>query len=391
MMIKKTIPLIFLFFYFVGFSQKILTKTINSSFTDNKRVIKIYLPEGYDATEEKNYPLAIVLDAEYLFDAYIGNAVLFAAKDKAPKQIVVGIQMEKTRKKDTYFNLNTGALTADNKNFYQFIKNEVIFEIETNYKTSPFISIIGEGTSANIVANFLREPTPFINAYICINPVFSDFIREQMQSYNLLRFKKEDNTFYFYTNNSSSFSDSKQTRIGALQKSLSNLQIKNFNVVNDTIKTQNSISAISEAMPRALNKVFEIYSGISKEEFDKNIKDLSPIDAISYLENKYLDIEFLFGSNLGIRETDIYAVEEIIIEKENGDQLLNFGRMILKLFPSSPLGDYYIGRYYEEGKNIKRALKHYKIGYGKMDPSDPNADAFYENILRIGGLWCSRQ
>ena len=59
--------------------------------------------------------------------------------------------------------------------------------------------------------------------------------------------------------------------------------------------------------------------------------------------------------------------------------------MILKLFPSSPLGDYYIGRYYESGKMFKKALKYYKIGYGKMDPSDRNADAFYENILRLGG------
>ncbi len=59
--------------------------------------------------------------------------------------------------------------------------------------------------------------------------------------------------------------------------------------------------------------------------------------------------------------------------------------MIFKLFPTSPLGDYYMGRYYEAGKIYKRALKHYKIGYGKMDPTNPNADAYYENILRFGG------
>lgn len=103
------------------------------------------------------------------------------------------------------------------------------------------------------------------------------------------------------------------------------------------------------------------------------------------MENKYLEIEFWFGSSLGIRERDIYAIEKIIIEKENGDRLLDFGKMILKIYPSSHLGDYYIGKYYETGKNIKRAITHYKIGYGKMDPANPNADAFYENILRLGG------
>ena len=384
MMIHKSLSLIFLLFFFISYSQTIIKKSIDSDYLGYNREIKIYLPEGYDKDEEKNYPLAIVFDAEYLFDLYVGNAALFAAKDKAPKQIIIGINMAKTRKKDTYFNMNNGTLTKNNANFYNFIRDEVIFEIESSYNTSPFITLIGEGTSANLITAFLGEQTPIINAYICINPTFSDFIASQMQAYKLARFQKEDNTFYFYTNNSNIFSIRKQTLISQLQQDLSSVELNNFNIINDNFNTENSTSAIAEAIPRALTKVFEIYSAISKEEFDKNIKDLSPLDAITYLENKYLEIDFLFGSNLGIREQDIFTVEKIIIEKENGDQLLNFGRMILKIFPSSPLGDYYIGRYYEEGKNIKKAIKYYKIGYGKMDPSDPNADSYYENILRLG-------
>jgi predicted alpha/beta superfamily hydrolase len=385
-MIKKSFTLICILFFFSGFSQKLITKKINSDILEATRTLKIHLPKGYKKEDAKNYPLAVVFDADYLFDAYVGNAVLFAAKDKAPQQIVVGISMEKTRKKDTYFNSDTGNLTTNNIAFYQFVKDEVIFYMESNYKTSPFISLIGEGTSANLISHYLNEAVPFINSYICINPTFSDFIGQQLQSYNLPKFEKEDNTFYLYTNNSTSFSSKKQTKIGELQAGLSSIKLKNFNIISDTITTSSRVSAMSEAIPRAINKIFEIYSAISKEEYEKNIKDLSPLDAIAYLENKYLEIEFLFGSNLGIRERDIYAVENIIIEKENGDQLREFGKMILKLFPSSPLGDYYIGRYYESGKNIKKALKYYKTGYGKMDPADPNSDAFYENILRLGGM-----
>ena len=382
-MIQKSLPLIFLLFSFNAFSQTIIKKTITSDYLGSTREIKIYLPKGYDKNEKKNYPLAIVLDAEYMFDLYIGNAVLFAEKDKAPKQIIIGVNMAETRKKDTYFNINNGKFTFSNKNFYQFIKNEVIFEIESAYKTSPFISVIGEGTSANLITYFLGEKTPLINSYICINPNFSNFIGRQIQAYNLMRFQEEDNTFYFYTNNSNVFSDDKQARINQLQKEISGLGPHNFNIINDTFNAESRISAISESIPRALTKIFEIYSAISEEEFDKKVKDLSPIDAIIYLETKYLNIEFLFGSSLGIRKQDIFAVEKIIIEKENGDQLLNFGLMILKLFPNSPLGEYYIGRFYEQSKNIKKAIYYYKIGYGKMDPSDPNADAFYENILRL--------
>ena len=385
MMIKKLVTLICILFYLSGFSQKIIDKEIESEILEAKRNIKIYLPKGYDKDSIKNYPLAVVFDEEFLFDAYVGNAVLFAAKDKAPKQIVVGISMKETKRKDTYFDRNTGNLTADNTAFYQFIRDEVIFYMESTYRTSPFISLVGTGTSAKLISHFLKEPKPFINAYICINPTFSDFVGNQFQNCNIPKFQKEDNTFYLYINNSTSFSKNKQAKIGQIQQALSTLDIKNFNVVNDTINTSSSVSAISEAIPRALTNVFEIYSAISKDEFDKNVKELSPDEAIAYLENKYVEIQFLFGSDLGIRERDIYAIEKIVLEKENGDKLRKFGTMISKLFPASPLGDYYIGRYYETGKMYKKALKYYKIGYGKMDPADPNADAFYENILRLGG------
>jgi predicted alpha/beta superfamily hydrolase len=384
-MIKKSFSLIFILFCFSGFSQKVIEKTIISDILETSRNLKIYLPKGYEKDSLKNYPLAVVFDAEYLFDTYVGNSVLFALKDKAPKQIVVGISMEKTKKEDTYFNIDNGKLNRRSIEFYQFVRDEVIFYVESNFRTSPFISLIGEGTSANIISHYLKEPEPYINSYVCINPTFSDFVYREFESYNLKKFLKEDNTFYLYTNNSTSFSLKKQAKIRELQIEISSLGLNNFNIINDHIKTPSSISAVSEAIPRAISKIFEIYSSISEDEFRKNIQNSTPRDAIAYLENKYLEIEFLFGSNLGIREKDIYAIENIIIEKENGDYLREFGKMILNLFPSSPLGEYYIGKYYENRNNIKKALRFYKVGYGKINPSDPNSDAFYENILRLSG------
>jgi len=384
-MIKKSLLFIFFLSTFSAFSQNYVYKDIESEILETTRQIKIYLPDTYEKDSIKNYPLTIVFDEEYMFDTYVGNAILFAKKDKAPKQIVVGIPMEKTKGKDISYNINTGELTGTAQNFYSFIRDEVLFYMESNYRTSPYVTFVGHGYSANFVSHFLQENTPFINSFVCINPGFSDFIGRQLQGYNLQKFAREDNTFYLYINNSNSLSNNKQVLIDQIQKGLASVEIQNLNIINDVITTDSSISCISEAIPRALTKIFEVYSAISKDEFETNIKDLSPIDAIEYLENKYLEIEFLFGSNLDIREKDIFAIEKIVLEKENGDRLRDFGKMILKRFPQSPMGDYYIGKYYETGKMYKKALKHYKIGYSKMDPSDPKADAYYENILRIGG------
>lgn len=112
----------------------------------------------------------------------------------------------------------------------------MFFEIESNYKTSPFISIIGKETSANLISHFLGESKPFINSYICINSNFSNFVIQEIQSYNLKKFTKEDNTFYFYFNNPTSFSAQKQAKIRELQSNLSTLELENFNSINDNLK-----------------------------------------------------------------------------------------------------------------------------------------------------------
>ena len=55
-------------------------------------------------------------------------------------------------------------------------------------------------------------------------------------------------------------------------------------------------------------------------------------------------------------------------------------------YPNSHIGDFYVGKYYELGKDYEKADFYYKAAYGKMDPSDPNANAFYENIKRVNDL-----
>jgi predicted alpha/beta superfamily hydrolase len=383
---KTKFPLLLLLLFCVSlFGQKKISKKYESEELQDIRNIQIHLPKGYDLDTITNYPLTIVLDAEYLFDLYVGNSKLFSHTDRAPKQIVVGIEMAETRLKDASIDeTRKSSLTADSRSFIKFIKEELLPYIEGNYKTSPFLTIVGNGISANLLTHFLRDETPLFNSYICLNPTFSPDINTHMQSYNLSKLGTIDNTYYFYMNDSKFIGEDKKQQVNALNTYLQTLNIKNFNIKYDLTEcSPSNISAIGEAIPRALNKIFEIYSGISKEEFETKIKDLSPLDAISYLENKYIEIDYLFGANLGIREIDIIAIESIIIDKENGDHLKTYGEMILNLYPYSPLGHYYLGRYFESGQNWKRALQEYRLGYGKMDPADPNADKFYQNVQRM--------
>ena len=381
----RTFTCLLIFFSIsLTFGQKTIYKNYNSEVLNDTRELSIYLPKGYTKDSISNFPLAIVLDGQKLFDIYVGASNYYAQLDNAPEQIVVGIDMKTSRNKDAGYDIISGNLDNNSENFYRFIRDEMIPYIEASYKTSPFITIVGESLTANYITHFLKEEYSIFNAYICLNPTLSNTIVNQVESYNLEELSSEDNTFYFYLSSNPFSNIKKKDKIKNFGKFIESLEIDNFNVVFDELaNSPSSSSSIGEGIFRAFAKVFEIYSGITKTEFNEKVKDLSPPEAISYLEIKYLDIEFLFGANIGIRKDDVFAIEDIIMDKEGGDYLDDFGKMILKLFPTSEMGHYYLGKYYETGNDFKRALQQYRLGYGKMNPRDPNADLFYQNVERL--------
>lgn len=370
------------------FSQEIIVKEYNSVELKAKRNLKIYLPKGYDTDAELSYPVAIILGDDYLFDLYVGNAKLFADVDKAPRQIVIGIDMEKTYHRDVSIVPKNDDLTATAKLFHRFIKKEVIPFAEGSYRTSPFLTIAGEGKSINLINYFLKEQNPVFNSYICASPYYSELAGVTLESYSLSRLGSIDNTFFIYNSNNKNYVKKEQyDRFKQIDTYLSSFDTKNLNIKFDEFPNAPSLlSMISETIPRAFTNMFSIYAKITKEEYETKIKDLEPLEAIKYVEKKYLDIEYLYGNNLNVRLDDIFTIEGIVTDKQDGDYLRVLGDFVMIKYPDMHLGDYYVGKYYEMGKDYERADFYYKAAFGKMDPSDPNANAFYENIKRVNDL-----
>lgn len=363
-------------------SQNIQYKNFNSNELGIERSIKIYIPPSYEIDSTKFYPLTIVLDAEYLFDVYVGNAILFANKEEAPEQIIVGINQNKynERYEDCSYLKENSFPTEQGEAFYRFIRSELFDYFEENYRVSPFKTIVGNTLTANFINYFLIEDYPGFNAYINVSPYYAMDMPTLIQS-KVKQLKTEN--VYYYLSTTKQNSEKRHAAITNTNSLLGALSNEKFKYKFDSFENSSKTASIGQSISSALSFIFDLYSAISKEEFDTNIKNLSPPDAIAYLENKYVEIEYLFGSNLKIREQDIFAIESIILDKENGDYLKNFGEMINKLYEESPIGDYYIGRYYETGQKLKQALNYYKSGYMKLPEGDPNADAYYENVERV--------
>ncbi|CAM1344351.1 alpha/beta hydrolase-fold protein [Tenacibaculum amylolyticum] len=381
---RKLILATFLFISCIAFSQKIHTKKVNSLEFNSDRGIKLYLPEGHDTDTIRKYPVAIVLNNDYLFDIYLGNSKIYAKSDLTPKQIVVGLDVDSRPNQDVSTVGKSGGLTARSKKFYNYIKKELIPYLEANYKTSPYLTIVGDGEAGNFLLHFLKEQEPLFNAYVSISPRLTEQSIRLLTTYNLKRLGELDNQFYLYMSSNAFEKEERKKLFQQAKDGLESLDIKNlhlgFKAYNDV---PNKPAAIAKAPTDIFSTIFELYPKISKEEFETKLKDLDPLEAIKYLESKYLDIEYLYGTNLNVRLEDIYAVEGIVIDKQDGDYLRVLGDFVMIKHPDSHLGEYYVGLYHELGKDYEQALFYYKEAYGKMELSDPNAELFYENIRRV--------
>ena len=377
----KKLALLFCVLFTVSSIAQTYTHSINSTEIGQKRDIKIYLPKSYNQDSIRQYPLTIVFDADYLFDLYVGNSVLFAQKQKAPEQIIVGIsQPGDMRYEDCSYDKSSSRPTKRATEFFDFVKGELLDYMEVNYHISPFKTIVGNTITANFTNYFFLDEDHLFSAYINVNPYYAP---EMPAAVSGIAQTIKNNSFYYYMNTGDYLSQRRRDGIARMDAALSPIELEKFNFKFDDLSGATSVSSIGQAIPSAIAFIFEIYSSISKEEFNTKVKDLSPPDAIAYLENKYVEIEYQFGSNLKIRERDIYAIESIVIDKENGEYLRDLGEMIYKLYPESPLGDYYVGLGFEMNGKFKRALEAYKEGYMKITGDPAKADNFYKNVERV--------
>lgn len=364
-----------------SFAQQSFTHQLQSDYLGETRDLKIYIPPSYEMDSTRYYPLAVVLDAEYMFDAYVGNSVLFAQKEKAPEQIVVGIsQKDRQRYSDCAYDKTNSMPIESSDNFYRFVRAELLNYLEANYRISPFKTIVGNTITANFTNYFFIEDSPGFNAFINLNPYFATDIPNMVVSETS---KIKNNNYYYYMCSGSYLSSKRAGENRNVAEMYGTIANEKFKFKFDSFDGSDKVTSIGMGMANAMAHIFGIYAPISKEEFENTIKEMSPPDAIAYLENKYVEIEYQFGANLKIRERDIYVIEPIIIDKEEGEYLRDYGEMIFKLYPDSPLSDYYIGMDYEMRGKYKNALEAYKEGYMKITGSIEDADAFYKNIERV--------
>lgn len=179
--------LVLIFSTALSFAQSSATKPfvlgvideIQSQQLAEKRVLNIYLPEGYSKDDTLSYPVIYLLDGsedeDFIHVVGLVQFNTFPWINRIPKSIVVGIANVDRRRDFTY----PTTLEEDKKRyktagksekFIAFLEKELQPYIERTYKTTNSKTIIGQSLGGLLATEILLKKPPLFNKYIIISP-----------------------------------------------------------------------------------------------------------------------------------------------------------------------------------------------------------------------------
>ncbi|HNP32878.1 MAG TPA: alpha/beta hydrolase-fold protein [Flavobacterium sp.] len=373
---KKNILFLFFICFNAAFSQnKKVTDTITSKILNEDREIAIGLPASYDRHPNQKYPVIVLLDGEFLFDAFQGNLSYGNYWDDLPEVIIVGISQNKNneREADCAVDETNGLPTEKGESFFEFIGMELLPYIDKKYRTAPFRIVAGLDTTAGFLNCYLYKDVPIFDAYISMSPELPTGMEEQLPE----RLSTIQKPIFYYHSSGDGDVKKMRNRILALDEEAKKINKPTLNYRFDDFKGASHYSLVLNSIPSALYQIFSVYQPISTVEFNEKIAPL-PSGYVDYLEKKYDVIDKSFALKLPIRLNDFKAIEAAILKNKAYDEFDKLSQLARKNYPKSMLADYELGQMYEKKGDNARAVKSYLSAFQREEIGDLTKDMMIE-------------
>ncbi len=377
-MFSKSILFVLCLFMFTGLSAQVIYEEFNSSKLGENRKLKIQLPRNYDINTSKVYPIILVLDADYLFEPVAGNVDYYSYWEEMPEAIVVGVMQGGSRDQDGSYD-DTNFFPADKgAQFFEFIGLELIPHIDKKYRTAKFILAVGHEFTANFINYYLFKDPPLFNGYLSLSPDLAPTMEDRIPA----RLNQINSKIFYYLATASN--DLKPIREVTLElnEGLKVNTKENINYYFKDFEGASHYSLVGKAIPDALEEIFSIYRPISKKDYDEIIMKLTT-PVFSYLTDKYSTIENLFGFKSIVRENDIIAIATAAEKKKEWTSLESVAKLATKEHPNKVLGAYYLGRFYEETGEPRKAMRTFQGAFEKEEVGFITVDLLLDKADKI--------
>ncbi len=378
---KRNILLLFFIYSNAVFSQKVID-TISSKRLNEDREITIGLPPSYEKNSSKKYSVLVLLDGDFLFDAFQGALSYGNYWDDLPEVIIVGISQNKNNERETDCAVNENGLpTEKGEAFFEFIGLELLPYIEKKYRTAPFKIIAGLDTTAGFLNCYLYKDVPLFDAYISMSPELPARMEEQLPD----RLAAIQKLIFYYHSSGDGDMKKMRTRIIALDEVSKKINKPTLNYKFDDFKGASHYSLVLNSIPSALYHIFSVYQPISTTEFNEKIAVL-PSGYVDYLIKKYEVIEKSFALKLRIRFNDFKAIEAAILKNKAYPEFDKLAQLAKKNYPKTMLADYEMGQMYEKKGENAKAIKSYMVAFQRDEIGDLTKDMMIERADELKKL-----
>lgn len=153
------------------------TLVINSEILGEERQVLVGLPDSYDYDGETfKYPLLLLTDGEWHFDMVL-RATKLLYQNGFPKIIVAAIVSTNRGRDLTPTNTDEIHESGGSQKFDRFIKEELLKNLEENYRISNHRTLIGHSLGGLFATYSLSQEIDVFNAIIAVTPTirWNDF------------------------------------------------------------------------------------------------------------------------------------------------------------------------------------------------------------------------
>jgi len=148
--------------------------TMESKVLGETRTYLVHKPERYDQTNDA-YPLLILIFGDDNIQHVAASADFLAGSDRIPQMLVVGINVSNASR-DLTAPIADPKFAAENPTaggaakFLNFVSDELIPRIESNYRTRPYRILVGHSYGGMFAVYTLLNKPEIFNAYISVSP-----------------------------------------------------------------------------------------------------------------------------------------------------------------------------------------------------------------------------
>ena len=343
--------------YVIGTSQTIQSKILNE-----ERTYFLELPESYK-TSLKEYPILVLLDGEVTYHSHSGILKQMVQGGQIPEMIIVAItNVDRVRDftPTNYLTNLNGSSAAENQKtsggstqFLRFLEEELLPEIEENYRTNAFKTLVGISHGGLLVGSSYLSKASSFNGFVSMDPSFwwdDQYIVKQISSTDLEQIKNKR----IYVSTADKFENF--DRIPGVFKAninaheLFNTTLKNKGILPSNIELEyfKEENHWTVALMSLYHGMQFIYKGLTME----NMSSSSIEEIIAYYKTNY-NGAFLPPEN------DINSIGYEHLRKENHKEALAFFTFNTTNYPSSSNAFDSLGEIYMELGDNENAIRNY--------------------------------